>query len=295
MTATTSQPPSSQSDLQGEFRADPGAHLPTILVCAVIAVLCVVGVVWGIIRPGANAVGAVFLALVLGPLAVVCVGVAVFLWLRMQRRIGLALGGLAYFDGRQSHQIAWADVQEIYEEVSSVKMLGITVDSPKLGVAVVTKAGVRCEVDQNIRGYETLSPLVAREVHRELGQRVRGQLAARQGARFGPVLVSHEGVRIEQPVERPWWDTLKERLEGQTPARVAVPGQHGWKDVVIRIAPAMQGDKLSNHTTYNELQIFARGRDDRVFACPIPLFPNFAEFVDVLGELKQPLRRPGEN
>ena len=291
---TASQSPTSQSDLQGEFRADPGAHLPIILVCAVIALLCLAGAVWANIRPGANVVGGVLTALVLGTLAVVGVGVAVYYWLRMQRRISLAPNGLTYFDGRQSHQIAWADVQEIYEEVSSVKMLGMTVDSPKLGVVVVTKAGVRCEVDQNIRSYETLGPLVAREVHRELGQRVRGQLAARPGARFGPVTVSQEGVRIDQPSERPWWETLKERLEGQAPARVAVPGQHGWKDVVVRIAPAMQGDRMSNHTTYNELQIFARGRDDRVFACPIPLFPNFAEFVDTLGLLKQPLHKPGE-
>lgn len=286
-----SQSPTSQSDLQGEFRADPGAHLPIILVCAVIALLCVAGAVWANIRPGASVVGGVLTALVLGTLAVVCVGVAVYYWLRMQRRISLTPTGLTYFDGRQSHQIAWGDVQEILEEVSTIKMLGVTVDSPKLGLALVTKAGVRCEVDQNIRGYETLGPLVSREVNRELGQRAKSQLAARQGAHFGTLVLSHEGVRIEQPAERPWWDTLKERIEGQAPVRVAVPGQYAWKDVAVRIASAMQGDRLSSHATYNELQIFARGRDVKVFACPIPVFPNFAVFVETLGELKQPILR----
>jgi len=43
--------------------------------------------------------------------------------------------------------------------------------------------------------------------------------------------------------------------------------------------------------TYNELQIFARGRDQRVYACPIPLFPSFAVFVDTLSALKQPILR----
>ena len=290
--ATNSQ--TSHSDLQGEFRADPGAHLPIIGVCAVIAILCVAGVVWGIVRPGATVAGAVFLTLVLGAVAVVCVGVAGYYWVRMQRRIGLSAGGLAYFDGRQAHQIAWSDVQEICEEVSSVKMLGITVDSPKFGLVLVTNSGVRCEVDQNIRGYETLAPLVSREVNRELGQRATKQLAARQGVPFGPVVVSPEGVRIDQPPDRPWWETLKERLEGQAPARVAVPGQYGWKDIAVRIAPAMQGEKLGRHTTYNELQIFVRGREDKVFACPIPVFPNFAVFVDTLNQLNQPLLRAEE-
>jgi len=233
MAATTAQSHSSPADLQGEFRAVLGGHLPIILVCAVIAVLCIVGAVWANIRPGASVVGGVLAALVLLAIAVVCVGTAIYSWLRMQRRIVLAASGLTYFDGRQTHEIAWGDVQEILEEVSSVKMLGITVDSPKLGVLLVSKEGVRCEVDQNIRGYETLGPLVSREVHRELGQQARGQLAARQGVQFGPVVVSHEAVRIEQPGVRPWWETLKEKLEGQAPARVAVPGQYAWKDVAV--------------------------------------------------------------
>ena len=284
----------SGSDLQGEFRADPGAHLPMIGVCAVIAVLCIVGVVWVIIRPGVSDVGRVFTALVLFTLAVVCLGTAAYFWLRMQRRIGLRPSGLTYFDGRHSHQIAWGDVQEIHEEISSVKLLGITVDSPKLGLVLVTTSGVRCEVDQNIRGFETLGPLVSREVNRELGQRAKSQLAARQGVRFGPLLLSQEGVRIEQPQERPWWEILKERLEGQAPARVAVPGQYAWKDIAVRVAPAMQGEKLGRHTTYNELQIFTRGREDKVFACPIPIFPNFAVFAQTLNDLKQPLLRAEE-
>jgi hypothetical protein len=53
----------------------------------------------------------------------------------------------------------------------------------------------------------------------------------------------------------------------------------------------MQGEKLANSTTYNELQIYVRGQSDRIFAWPIPLFPNFAEFVDTLSELNQPILR----
>lgn len=300
--ATTSQSAaSSQSDLQGEFRADPGAHLPMILVCAVIALLCAAGVVWLVIKPGAIDVGRVLTAIVLMLLAVVCVGVAGYFWMRLRRTIGLSATGLTYFDGRQAHVIAWRDVQDVYEEVSSVKLLGITVDSPKLGVALVTNSGVRCEIDQNLSGYETLGPLVSREAGREVRQRVKSQFAAHQGAQFGPLTVSREGIRIEQPPDRPWWETLKERLEGQAPARVAVPGQHAWKDVELRIAPAMQGEKLATHTTYNELQINIKGGSDtvgglrgenRVFAWPIPLFPNFAIFVDTLAALKQPLLMP---
>jgi hypothetical protein len=233
--------------------------------------------------------GAVFGTLVLVAVAVVCVGTAVYFWLRMQRRYGLSANGISYFDGRQMHQIAWGDVQEILEEVSSVKMLGITVDSPKLSVLLVSKSGVRCEINNEMRGYETLGPLVSREVNREVGQRAKSQLAARQGVRFGPLVMSHEGVRIEQQPDRPWWETMKEKLEGNAPSRVAVPGQYGWRDIAIRIAQAMQGEKLGRHTTYNELQIFARGREDRVFACPIPQFPNFAIFVETLNDLKQPL------
>ena len=284
----------SQSDLQGEFRASPGAHWPIILVCAVIALLCVAGVVWGFVRPGATVTGAVFLTLVLGAVAVACVGVAIYCWVRMQRRITLSPAGLTYFDGRQAHSIAWGDVREICEEVSSVKMLGITVDSPKFGLILASKSGVRCEVDQNISGYETLAPLVSREVNRELAQRARGQLAKSQGVQFGPLLVSHEGVRIEQQPDRPWWETLKEKMEGNAPARVAVPGQYAWKDLAVRIASAMQGEKLGRHTTFNELQIFTRGRDAKVFACPIPNFSNFAVFVQTLEDLKQPLLQEGE-
>jgi hypothetical protein len=140
------------SDLQGEYRAHPGSHLPMILVCGVIALLCVAGMVWGMVRPGASGAGAVFLTLVLGAVAVACVGTAIYFGLRMRRHIGLAPTGLTYFDGRQAHQIAWSDVQEFYEEVSGVKMLGLSVDAPKFSLALVSKACVRCEVDQSISG-----------------------------------------------------------------------------------------------------------------------------------------------
>jgi hypothetical protein len=263
-----------------------------ILVCGVIALLCVAGTVWGFIRPGGTVLGAVFLTLVLGAVAVVCVAGVIYFAVRMRRRYTLAPGGLTYFDGRQSHQIAWGDVQEIFEEVSSVKMLGLTVDAPKMALALVTKAGVRCEVDQNITGFETLGPLVSREVNRELIQRARGQLAARQGAKFAPLVVSAEGLHIEQPPVRPWNETLKEKLEGNAPSRVASPGQYAWNRVAIRIVQAMEGEKLARHSTYNELRIDVRGGPERVFAWPIPQFPNFAAFADALHVLKQPMLMP---
>jgi hypothetical protein len=131
-------------------------------------------------------------------------------------------------------------------------------------------------------------------VNRELIQRARGHLAARQGAKFGPLVLSLEGLRIDQPAERPWNETLKEKLEGNAPSRVAVPGQYAWSQVVIRIVPAMQGEKLADHTKYSELRIDVRGGPERVFAWPIPQFPNFAAFADALHALKQPLLRPDE-
>lgn len=290
MASTTNAAP---SELQGEFRANPGAHLPVILVCAVIALLCIAGIVWGIVRPGATIGGAVFLAVALGAVAIACVVAAVYFGLRMRRRITLSPSGLAYFDGRQAHQIAWGDVQEVMEEVSSVKMLGVTVDAPKLGLTLVSKAGVRCEVDQNITGYDTLGPLVSREVNREMIQRTRGQLSARQSAQFGALVITREGLRIEQPAQRPWNETLKEKLEGNAPGRVAIPGQYAWSQVAIRIVPAMEGEKLARHSTYNELRVDVKGGAERIFAWPIPLFPNFAAFVDALTLLKQPLLKEG--
>jgi hypothetical protein len=289
MTSTT---PTAASDLDGEFRADLGAHLPMILVCGVIALLCIAGVVWGVIRPGATIAGGLFLALVLGTVAVLCVVVAGYFWLRLQRRYELSSRGLSYFDGRRTHSIAWADVAEICEEVSTVKMLGITVDSPKYGLVLTTHSGVRCEVNQDIRGYETLAPLISREVNRELGQLAKRQLAARQPVRFGPLLVAPEGIRLEAAPPRHWSETLKEKLEGQEPTRVVVPGQYAWKDILLRIVPAMEGERLGRHTTFNQLQILLRGREDRVFAWPIPLFPNFGIFVTTLQDLNQPLLMP---
>jgi hypothetical protein len=288
----TTTMPSEVADLQGEFRADPGAHVPIILVCGVIALLCIAGVVWGFVRPGATLGGGLFLALVLGAVAIACLVVAGYFGLRLRRRYELSPRGLNYFDGQTTHAIAWGDVAEICEEVSSVKMLGITVDSPKIGLVLTTQSGVRCEVNQDIRGYQTLAPLISREVNRDLGQRAIRQLSARQPVRFGPLLLAMEGVRLEAPPPRHWQDTLKENLEGQKPTRVVVPGQHAWQDIVVRIVPATEGDKLSRHTNYNELQILTRGSQDPVFAWPIPQFPNFAVFVSMLKGLKQPLHVP---
>jgi hypothetical protein len=257
-------------------------------VLAVLTLLALAGVVWLIIKPGPIDVGRVLTASFLGLLAVGFIIGAGYYWLRLQRRISPQPGGLEYFDGRQSHKISWDDVREIYEVVTSVKMLGITVDSPALGVALVTQSGVRCEIDKNIQGWQTLGPIVSREVNQNLSRRVREQLKRRERVQFGPVGLSLTGIVIQQPTPVPWWETLKQKIDNQPQSRVVVPGEYSWKDVgAIQIAPAMHGDKWADHTTYNQLEIW--GPQAPVYVCPIPVFPNFAVFTEILEALKRPL------
>lgn len=279
---------SSGQELQGEFRADPGAHWPIIGVLAVLALLSLVGVAWLLIKSGPIDVGRVLTTLLLFTLAAVfLIGVGYF-WLRLQRRIRLQERGLEYFDGRQTHQILWDDVEEIYEVVTSVKMLGITVDAPKFALALVTKEVVRCEIDTNVKGFQTLGPLVSGEVNRSLRQRARQKLARHQSVPFGPLNLLAVGIRIDQPAARPWWEELKQRFEGQAQPRFAVPGEYAWRSIrAIQLVSATHGDKWADHTTYNQVEI--HGPTSAIYGCPVPLFPNFALFTEILAELNHPL------
>lgn len=288
MTDDTTAAAATRPDLQGPFRADPAAHWPIILVLVVLTLLALVGVVWVIIRPGPIDIGRILTALLLGTLAVVFVAVAGYFWLRLQRRIQLRERGLEYFDGRQTHLFSWDDVRDIYEVITSVKLLGLTVDAPNFGALLVTKDGVRCEIDSNMQGFQTLGPLVSGEVNASLLQRARSAL--KQGGRvpFGQVSLSQRGVVIEEATAQPWWEMLKQRFEGHTEPRVAVPGEYGWQDIrAIQIVPAVHGEKWADHTTYNQLEI--QTRHGPVYGCPVPVFPNFAVFTEILNELKHPL------
>lgn len=101
------------------------------------------------------------------------------------------------------------------------------------------------------------------------------------------------GIVIQQPPP-PLWETLKQKIDNQPQSRVVVPGEYSWKDVgAIQIAPAMQGDKWADHTTYNQLEIW--GPKAPVFVCPIPVFPNFAVFTEILEALKRPLGKRDAN
>ncbi len=275
-----------------EFRADPGAHWPAIIVFAVLALLTTAGVVWLIIKPGAVDVARVLTALFLALVGAACVIGAYVFWVRRHRRYRLLDGGLEYFDGRQTHEIAWNSVAEIYEVISSVKLLGLTVDSPQLGVKLVSTEGIGCEIDNNVLGSDTLAPFVSREVNRRLSELARKRLQRRQQVPFGCVRLSEAGIAIEESAPKPWWEVLKDRFSNEDVASSVVQGDYAWQDVRdIRIVPAMRGSRLSEHTKYNELQIRVIDRESPVFVCGIPGFPNFTVFCEVLEQLGRPLTR----
>jgi hypothetical protein len=274
------------------LRADPGAHWPVIIVFFALALLATAGVVWLIVKPGPVNVGRVLTAIFLAGLAAVCIVGARFFWLRLQRRYRLHESGLEYFDGRQTHEISWDDVLEIYEVISSVKLLGLTVDAPQLGVAFVTTEGVRCDIDKSVLGSDQLAPIVSDAVNQSLRKRARRKQPRRQSVPFECVSLSEAGVVIQEPPPRSWWEVLKHRFESNVDTSVVVPGEYVWGDVRdIRVVSAMRGDKLSNHTTYSQLQIRVQVRKSPVFICGIPEFPNFTLFSELLEELKHPLTR----
>jgi hypothetical protein len=281
---------SSLTDTPTEFRADPGAHWPIIIVCAVLALLFTAGAVWGIIKPGPVTVGTFWVPPFLALLAVVCVICVRYFWVQLHRRYRLVQGGLEYFDGRQTHEIPWKSVTEIYEVVFSVKLLGLTVDSPHLGVAFVTSEGVRCEIDKNVQRADQLAPIVSREVNRRLSERARKKLERRQGVPFGCVSLSETGVVIQELPPKPWWEKLKHRFESNVDTSVVVPGEYAWHDVEgIGAVSAVRGDRMADRTTYNQVQIRVRGRNDPVLICAVPEFPNFTVFCEVLEQLGRPL------
>ena len=173
---------------------------------------------------------------------------------------------------------------------SSVKLLGLTVDSPHLGVAFVTSEGVRCEIDKNVQGADQLAPEVSREVNRRLRERARKKLERRQGVPFGCISLSEAGVTIQELPPKSWWEKLRHRFESNVDTSVVVPGEYAWHDVAdIRVVSAVRGDRMSDRTTYNQLQIRVQGRKSPVCSWAVPEFPNFTVFCEVLEQLGRPL------
>ena len=213
---------SSLAENPADFRADPGAYWPMIIVCAVLALLATIGTVWGAIKPGPVDVLRILVPPFLALLAVVCTIGVRYYWLQLHRRYRLVKDGLEYFDGRQTHEVPWKSVSETYEVVFSVKLLGLTVDSPHLGVALVTSEGVRCEIDKNVQGADQLAPIVSREVNRWLSERARKKLERRQGVPFGCISLSETGVAIQEPPPKPW------RFESWRKGETVVVGWGPW-------------------------------------------------------------------
>jgi hypothetical protein len=289
-TGPASESDASPPDFPAEFRADPGAHWPMIIVCAVLALLATAGSVWGIIKPDGIVALKVMIPPFLALLAVTCVIGVRYYWVQLRRRYQLIDGGLKYFDGRQLHEIPWKSVTEIYEVISSVKLLGLTLDSPQLGVEFVTSEGVRCQVDKNVQGSDQLAPIVSREVNRRLSERARKKLERRQGVPFGCISLSETGVAIQELPPKPWWEKLKHRFESNVDTGVVVPGEYPWHDVRdIRVVSAVRGDRMADRTTYNQLQIRVQGRKSPVCCWAVPEFPNFTVFCEVLEQLGRPL------
>jgi hypothetical protein len=157
-------------------------------------------------------------------------------------------------------------------------------------VEFVTSEGVRCQVDKNVQGSDQLAPIVSREVNRRLSERARKQLERRQNVPFGCVSLSETGVVIQEPPATAWWEKLKHRFESNVDTSVVVSGEYAWHDVRdIRIVSAVRGDRMSDRTTYNQLQIRVQGRKSPVLIWAVPEFPNFTVFCEVLEQLGRPL------
>jgi hypothetical protein len=283
-------PDRSQGEAAPEFRADPGAHWPIIITLAVLALLCVAGVGWLIIKPGPVTPGRILTAMFLGALGLLFVAGARMFWLRLQRRILVRAGGLEFFDGRQTHDIAWDRVSEIHEVISSVKMLGVTVDSPQLRLAIATLDGVRCEIDKDYREADRLAVLVSGEVDRRVSARALSNLERRRPVEFGCLSVSANGILITAPSPLPWREAVRQRFESQVNSRVVVPGEYAWENVRdLRITRALRGSRLSDHAVYSQIEIHVQGSTSPVYVCAIQEFPNFAAFGEVLDALHHPL------
>jgi hypothetical protein len=268
-----------------ESRINREEHWPIILVLIGLGILALAGAVWIVVRPVPWDVGRVACVLFLAGLVVaVAFGVRHY-WLRLQRRIGLHENGLMYDDGRQTHGIPWEDVAEIYEAVSAVKVLGLTLGTPKPEATVVSTAGVRCKVDKEIRDAAELVPVVSEAVNTCLRRRAAQELELRRGLRFGILTVSERGLVIEKPPRQSFVEAFRKYLETDVEGADADPGEYGWSEVQsFRIATTRDND-----TTYNQIQIRVNGRKSAVYLCGVPEFPNFAVFTEVLESLGQRL------
>jgi hypothetical protein len=171
-----------------------------------------------------------------------------------------------------------------------VKLLGITVDSPQVQLAIVTDDGVRCEIDGDFREAGRLVPIVSFEVQRRLSARARDALRQRRRVDFGCLSVSETGIRITEPTPLPWYETLRRRFESQVNSRIVVPGEYPWENVCeLCVARAIRGSRLADHTVYSQLEIHVRALASPVYVSAIAEFPNFAAFGEVLEELGRSL------
>jgi hypothetical protein len=214
-----------------EFRADPGAHWPAIITFCVLALLSLAGVVWLIIRPGPITPGRVLTALFLAVLALLFVAGARWFWLKLGRLFRLHSAGLEYFDGRQTHDIPWDQVVEVYETISSVKLLGVAVDAPQFQVALVTNDGIRCAINRDIQGSDRLAPVVSRAVNQRLSEWASRQLLRRRPVSLGCLSLSETGILIAPPAPLPWWEAVRRRFESQVGSVIVVPGEYAWENI----------------------------------------------------------------
>lgn len=288
--STKSEAPATLGAFQREFRRDPGRHGAVLAVCCVLSLLALAGIGWMIVMPDATALRrAVTIAVLAAALVGAGVGVR-HTWRMLAQRFRLHEHGLSYFDGRAAHHLHWTDVAEIRESVSTVKMYGITTDGPKLAVALVSDAGVRCSIGTDVLELEALSPVVVRAVNDCLREDALKRLQRGEAVSFGVVAVSDQGVALDAPPPRSRLQSIWDRMSYTFGPEIK-PCRLGWEDIAdIRVAARAHGDKLSRQVTFNQVEIRRRGRKTPVCRYPIPDFPNFTVFAEVLERLGHPLR-----
>jgi hypothetical protein len=288
--STQSDEPETLGAFQREFRRDPGGPGALLVVCCILGVLALVGIWWMIVKPDSSVIGRVLtIAALAGVFAGAAFGVRQF-WLQFEQRFRLHEHGLSYFDGRTAHRLHWNDIVEITESISTAKMYGITVSGPKLGVDLASRDGVRCSIGTDVQDLEALSTVVAHAVNDCLRKQARKQLRQGEAVKFGPVAVSAHGVVLDAPPPRSWLKSIQDRVSDIFPPEIE-PCQLEWQEVTeIRVASRTHGEKMARQITFNQLEIRRRGRKAPVCAYPVPQFPNFTVFAEVLEQLGHPLR-----
>ena len=291
--STGSAAPETLGAFQREFRRDPGQYLALLSVVAILGVLALVGIGWMIIKPDSSAVGGVGTIAVLAAIVVGAgFGIREFRLLLAQR-FRLHEDGLCYYDGRTVHHLHWTDIAEIKESVSTAKMYGITTSGPKLEVDLISRDRVHCSIGADVLDLQALSPVVARAVNDCLRESARQNLRQRKPVRFGVVTVSERGVVLDAPPPRSWLESIHDRMSYRFAPEVE-PCELAWPDIAdIRVASRTHGDRPARQITFNQLEIRRRGRKAPVCVYPVPEFPNFTVFTEVMEQLGQAIR--GEN